>query len=60
MLDEDLVEIYGVELRRVNEQVKHNIARFPVDLMVQLRQEEFENFKWQFGTTSWQIFLYQV
>jgi len=29
MLDEDLAELYGVETRRLNEQVKRNIARFP-------------------------------
>ena len=33
MLDSDLSELYGVETRRLNEQVKRNIDRFPEDLM---------------------------
>jgi hypothetical protein len=53
MLDEDLAELYDVETRRLNEQVKRNIARFPVDFMFQLTQEEFENLKSQFATSSW-------
>lgn len=31
MLDRDLAELYGVETRRLNEQVKRNIERFPED-----------------------------
>ena len=53
MLDSDLAELYDVETRRLNEQVKRNIARFPVDFMFQLTQEEFENLKSQFATSSW-------
>ena len=41
MLDRDLAAIYGVETKRLNEQVKRNIERFP-DFMFQLTQEEFE------------------
>lgn len=33
MLDSDLAELYGVETRRPNEQVKRNIDRFPSDFM---------------------------
>lgn len=36
MLDEDLAELYGVETRRLIEQVKRNIERFPSDFMSQL------------------------
>ncbi|EKC71364.1 protein containing KilA-N, DNA-binding domain protein [human gut metagenome] len=36
MLDHDLAELYGVETRRLNEQVKRNIERFPEDFMFQL------------------------
>ena len=36
MLDFDLAEIYGYEVKRLNEQVKRNIARFPEDFMFQL------------------------
>ena len=40
MLDYDLAEIYGYEVKRLNEQVKNNISRFPEDFMFQLRKEE--------------------
>ena len=33
MLDKDLAEIYGYEVKRLNEQVKRNISRFPEDFM---------------------------
>jgi hypothetical protein len=36
MLDSDLAELYGVETKRLNEQVKRNLTRFPVDFMFQL------------------------
>jgi hypothetical protein len=41
MLDNDLAELYAVETRRLNEQVKRNIDRFSEDFMFQLTQEEF-------------------
>jgi hypothetical protein len=53
MLDEDLAELYDVETRRLNEQVKRNITRFPEDFMFQLTMEEFEILKSQFATSSW-------
>ncbi|MEO7197443.1 MAG: ORF6N domain-containing protein [Solirubrobacterales bacterium] len=34
MLDEDLTQLYGVEMRRLIEQVKRNVERFPVGLPV--------------------------
>ena len=40
MLDRDLAVLYGVETRRLNEQVKRNIERFPEDFMFQLTEEE--------------------
>ena len=40
MLDADLAMLYGVETKRLNEQVKRNINRFPDDFMFQLTQEE--------------------
>lgn len=40
MLDHDLAELYGVETKRLNEQVKRNIERFPEDFMFQLTKEE--------------------
>jgi hypothetical protein len=53
MLDNDLAELYGVETRRLNEQVKRNIERFPEDFMFQLTGTEFENLKSQNATSSW-------
>ena len=53
MLDNDLAELYAVETRRLNEQVKRNIDRFPEDFMFQLDQEEFTNLKSQIATSSW-------
>ena len=49
----DLAELYEVETRRLNEQVKRNIDRFPEDFMFQLKKEEFENLKSQSATSSW-------
>ncbi|MFH1352145.1 MAG: ORF6N domain-containing protein [bacterium] len=40
MLDKDLAELYGVPTKRLNEQVKRNIRRFPEDFMFQLTSEE--------------------
>jgi hypothetical protein len=40
IVDRDLAEIYGVETRRLNEQVKRNPERFPEDFMFQLTKEE--------------------
>lgn len=53
MIDRDLASMYGVETRRLNEQIKRNIKRFPQDFMFQLTTEEFENLKSQFATSSW-------
>lgn len=54
MLDKDLAEIYGYEVKRLNEQVKRNISRFPEDFMFQLNREEIpEGFsKSQFATLN--------
>ena len=40
MLDKDLAELYEYEVKRLNEQVKRNISRFPEDFMFQLNKEE--------------------
>ena len=50
ILDSDLATLYGVETRRLNEQVRRNIDKFPDDFMFQLSKEEFENLKSQFAT----------
>ena len=40
MIDRDLAELYGVETKRLNEQVRRNIERFPEHFMFQLTKEE--------------------
>jgi hypothetical protein len=54
MLDRDLAELYGVEVRRLNEQVKRNIDRFPQDFYFQLTKDEFNDLilKSQIATSS--------
>lgn len=53
MLDEDLAAMYRVETKRLNEQVKRNINRFPEDFMLVLTKKEYENLKSQNATSSW-------
>ena len=53
MLDRDLAELYGVETRRLKEQVRRNIERFPDDFMFELTKSEFEILRSQFATSSW-------
>jgi hypothetical protein len=53
MLDEDLAQMYRVETRRLNEQVKRNLNRFPKDFMFTLTEKEYENLKSQNATSSW-------
>ena len=52
MLDIDLARLYGVETKRLNEQVKRNIERFPEDFMFQLSKEEAESSRSQFATLN--------
>lgn len=53
MLDKDLAELFDVETKRINEQVKRNIAKFPDHFMFQLSESEFEILKSQIATSSW-------
>lgn len=52
MLDKDLAELYEVPTRRLNEQVKRNIGRFPSDFMFQLTAGETDNLRSQIATSS--------
>lgn len=52
MLDSDLAELYGVETRRLNEQVNRNIDRFPEDFMFRLNNEEFHHLMSQIATSK--------
>ena len=47
MIDRDIAELYGVETRRLNEQVKRNIERFPEEFMFQLTRDEIDFLKSQ-------------
>lgn len=53
MLDFDLAALYGVETRRLNEQVKRNIDRFPNDFMFQLNKKELKILMSQNETSNW-------
>ena len=53
MIDIDLAQLYKVETKRLNEQVRRNIKRFPEDFMFQLTEKEFGILKSQFATSSW-------
>lgn len=50
MLDSDLALLYGVETKRLNEQVKRNESRFPLDFMFQLTENEFDSLRSQIAT----------
>jgi hypothetical protein len=50
MLDSDLAALYGVTAKRLNEQVRRNLKRFPQDFMYQLSAEEFESLRSHFAT----------
>lgn len=52
MLDKDLAELYGVEVKRLNEQVRRNSDRFPSEFMFQLTKREFEVLKSQIATSK--------
>lgn len=55
ILDRDLAQFYAVETRRLKEQVRRNIERFPEDFMFEFTKEELEAFRQQFGKTSKEI-----
>ncbi|MGD0092654.1 MAG: ORF6N domain-containing protein [Planctomycetota bacterium] len=50
MLDSDLADLYAVPVRRLNEQVRRNISRFPEDFMFQLTKEESQVLRSQSAT----------
>ena len=52
MLDSDLAAIYGVSTKRLNEQVKRNLERFPADFMFQLTAKESAALRSQIATGS--------
>jgi len=52
MIDEDLADLYGVETKRLVEQVKRNLERFPEDFMFQLRKDEVAALRSQIATSN--------
>jgi len=52
MLDRDLANLYGVETKRLKEQVKRNIERFSEDFMFELSKSELLNWRSQFATSN--------
>jgi phage regulator Rha-like protein len=50
MLDIDLAELYGVEVKQLKRQVRRNIDRFPADFMLQLSKDEYDPLRRHFGT----------
>ena len=53
MLDRDLSELYGIETKQLKRAVRRNIDRFPEDFMFELNNQELDNLRSQFGTSSW-------
>ena len=52
ILDTDLADLYGVSVKRLNEQIKRNPKRFPADFLFTLTGEEYQNLKSQNATSS--------
>jgi ORF6N domain-containing protein len=52
MLDSDLSDLYQVETKRLKEQVKRNISRFPNQYMFELNEKEFSALRSQFATSN--------
>jgi hypothetical protein len=50
MVDADLAELYGVPTKRLNEQVRRNLERFPADFVFQLTREEWDALRSRFAT----------
>ncbi len=55
MLDRDLAELYGVETKRLKEQVRRNKDRFPNDFMFEMSKEELEDWRSQFATSNREV-----
>jgi len=52
MLDRDLADLYCVDVKRLNENVKRNLERFPSDFMFKLNQVEWDILRSQFATAN--------
>jgi len=52
MLDRDLAELYDVQTRRLKEQVRRNISRFPEEFMFELTKEELEEWRTEYASAN--------
>lgn len=52
MLDSDIALLYGVETKRINEAVKNNPDKFPLDLMFELSGDEWESLRSKISTLN--------
>ena len=52
MLDSDLAVLYAIPTHRLNEAVKRNLQRFPIDFMFQLTKEDYESLISQFAISK--------
>jgi hypothetical protein len=52
ILDADLAELYGVTVKRLNQQVTRNQERFPSDFTFQLKSKEYESLRLQSATSN--------
>jgi len=53
ILDNVLADLYGVHTKQLKRAVRRNIKRFPPDFMFELTQEEFDDLRYQFGTSRY-------
>lgn len=53
MVGKDLAELYAVETKHINQAVRNNPDKFPDDFMFELTEDEFENLRSKFLTSSW-------
>ena len=55
LLDRDVAALYQVETKRVNEAVRNNPERFPIDYMFELSDEESSTLRSKFSTLEWKV-----
>ena len=53
LLDSDVANLFEVETKRINEAVKNNSEKFPNGYLIELTQEEWDNLKSKYSTSSW-------
>ena len=60
MLDSDLAQLYNVKIKRLNEQVKRNKERFPINFCFQLTDNEYDSLRSQFATLEKEVLKSQI